>query len=246
MISEYTAKYCWKQNPEKSYPKPKPDNYEVLIQNKINDDYQSSSSSVNQREITDPYELLVQQKLNGEYESQSQIDIPKPLDQKEEKPVQEEYVPEESQIDNFDVESEAEKVDEKEQCPQPKKSPQPQPQQSQTVRGPVKKFKATNKLPGDNRLPEERNTQYQQPQEHYQQTQPKTSRKQKSSNFLSSSVNNSIKPKVTVYRPQFFAHPETAPPEEQQNLHGPFWVYWPKDEIIPAKYAGLRSLIRKK
>ena len=249
MISEYTRAYCWKENPEFRYTKPKPDEYETLVKSKMDDDYQSSTSSKT-NEITDPYEILVQQKMTGEYQSKSSSDIvDKPLDEKTaEQPSQDDFVQEDSEIKYDALSQEQEKPEEK-QAPQKqtqqqqqetqKRSYQQQQQQEKaqpqrTYRN-TAKAKATNKFPVNNRRSEE-----------VSQSQPKREKKGKSTNFLSSSVNNTIKPRVTVYKPQFFSHPEAAPPEEQPNLHGPFWVYWPKDEVIPAKYGGLRNLIRKR
>ena len=242
VISEYTAKYCWKQNPDREYPKSKTDEYEALIQAKMNDDYKSSTNS-KENEITDPYELLVLHKMAGDYESQSQIDIQKPLDDESqiEEP-KEEYIQNEDneQESEFHVEDQCyeEQPQEKPKTPQkraPKTTQQFQKPPSRPASRNTSKAKVANRIPQDNRRPEERVVQ--------QQNTPK---KKKGTSFLSSSVNNTIKPKVTVYKPQFYAHPESAPPEEQQNLHGPFWVYWPRDEVIPAKYGGLRKLIRKK
>ena len=240
MISEYTRAYCWKENPEFRYTKPKPDEYETLVKSKMDDDYQSSTNSkVN--EITDPYEILVQQKMNGNYESKSSSEIiDKPLDEKPaEQQTPDEFPAEDSEIGYDGLVQEQEKQEESAPAQKVQEAPKRSYQQEKAPQ--AKPYKNTAKAKAANRFPENNRRS-----EDASQAQQKREKRGKSTNFLSSSVNNTIKPKVTVYKPQFFAHPESAPPEEQPNLHGPFWVYWPRDEVIPAKYGALRNLIRKR
>ena len=43
-ISEYTAKYCWKENPDFKRTQYTPDFYETLVQKKMNGDDEDSVS----------------------------------------------------------------------------------------------------------------------------------------------------------------------------------------------------------
>lgn len=227
-ISEYTAKYCWRQVPTVGKQK---DKYEELVKQKINDDYESSTNSKEEK-ITDPYELLVQQKMADSVSSSEKTENSLHFEEEEQK---------------SELSDDRSSVEEVPRATKETNKEQKIPKKAEKVQKKQPKEKRAKRTVMDNpRLYSTTNNTRKKEEEQEEQFEPeKTQRRPRSAHFLSSNVNNSIKPKVTVYKPKFYSHPEEAPQDERDNLHGPFWVYWPKDEIIPAKYAALRKLIRK-
>lgn len=262
-ISEYTAKYCWKVS-ETTRVQPQADPYETLVEAKIKGNSpKKAKTEVKKAVDEDPYELLVQKKIKEASEKKEEEKSQKSFDKTEE--VYEEQPSTESrsssriQIEEDPYEKLVQKCIKSSKAPeqlnqepksakiepvQPIQPPTPEKEDNESVSSISKKQSSkTNKVPkrtflGTNRPVEEppvkNNANY--------SSKPKSS---KSARFLSASTNN-IHPKVTVYRPNFYADPNDAPEEEKPNLHGPFWVYWPKDAVIPNKYAGLRKVLKRK
>lgn len=257
-ISEYTDKYRWKDIPvfvlssHSPAPVKEVDPYEQLVELKIkgNSPKKDKPAPKIEKEL-DEYELLVQKKIN---EPANKEEKPKEQNKQEEKPKdQNDQAPSLPKQEISDIKNEKsikpQNTQEKPKAKDVKPNETPRVNEDQnaethsikdkSAKHPRKTFNAPIKssleAPEKIQPPEQKNNTINNPK-------PK---KQKTSRFLSSSTNN-IHPKVTVYRPNFYADPNDAPEEERPNLHGPFWVYWPKGTVIPEKYSGLRKVLKRK
>lgn len=49
---------------------------------------------------------------------------------------------------------------------------------------------------------------------------------------------------VRVHTPNFFASPKDMTEEQQLQMDGPFWVYWPSSKPFPKEYSELEKIVR--
>ncbi|OHS99544.1 hypothetical protein TRFO_34001 [Tritrichomonas foetus] len=49
---------------------------------------------------------------------------------------------------------------------------------------------------------------------------------------------------VKVHTPNFFASPKDMTEEQQLQMDGPFWVYWPSSKPFPKEYSQLERVVR--
>lgn len=192
------------------------DKYEELVHSHMMGT--SPKKEIKKVEI-DPYEELVMRKINGAEEPQ-EIDESHMIEQPDQIP--------EQINNNFEVQNEEPAYEKR--APTKKRAPKKRAASRRSVNS-----RLFNPDRPSSRLPK----QGQQQRERASPRKPKDD----GGRYLGSETRASINPKVHVFRPRFFARPEDASPEEREDLHGPFWVYWPANKPIPKKYAELGQLM---
>lgn len=74
----------------------------------------------------------------------------------------------------------------------------------------------------------------------------RTAPKRETVRRTTNTISTTRKPQSNQKRPVFYTKPSECPASMQGDLHGPFWVVWPKGQPLPRKYAELSYAMQRK